>query len=574
MPVRCFQCKAALHGWGTGRQHAQTTGHIWQPGYYCEHCEATFASHSICLAHAKTCPGAQLHSPSTTGPLSACADSESSQHEAADDLASRALLQYNNLPSQDSTSSQQPASATVNYACRFCRLHFVSEQALLEHAKSVSPCGICQICVPHKMMSLQDHFLQSDMHPKCRGCGVAFETLFQWDDHRHKCKAAAPPLVIQSNSTSAPGPKPSTAGFQRSDAKSQKPQAVTISTAIHASPITSMAIEQTPEPDTVLVDASSQSRSIVHEVVSTLCTALSRVGSVTYTIHPQDSPSLTPEMLATTDDSSAGLRSPSPMAMKEILLAAEEPEPLADLKMGSNGDSQAHSQRTASEHDADASPSPGEVAEPDNASLPDRSSLIAQAALDLVAQHYGTQAADRVARVIQSLAAEHVEDEGSRAQGLDGGGRTHGDHEGSACSTGRSVCSDVGIASPCSPACAVPPPDVYSETNSDKSEAADPSDAMSSPRRILASPFSRPSYSRTNTTSSVRSQRLPPSPSQASEPKLINNTIRDRRLDEHRAPSSIRLTSSPAAPVSSKADHAASVSEATRPACVIHAWYQ
>ncbi|KAJ3019455.1 hypothetical protein NUW54_g75 [Trametes sanguinea] len=178
----------------------------------------------------------------------------------------------------------------------------------------------------------------------------------------------------------------------------------------------------------------------------------------------------------------------------------------------------------------------------------------------LVAQHYGTQAADRVARVIQSLATEHVEDESSRAQGSDEGGRNRGDHD-SAYSTGRSVCSDAGIASPCSPACAVHPPDVYSEAGSDKSEAADPSDVLYSPRRILASPSPRPSYSSTNTTSSVRSQRLPLSLSQASEPKLINNTIRDHRLYEHRAPSSIRLTPAPAAPVSSKVDTAASVSE-------------
>ncbi|OSD08340.1 hypothetical protein PYCCODRAFT_12079 [Trametes coccinea BRFM310] len=583
MPVRCFQCKTALLGWGTGRQHAQTTGHIWQPGYYCEHCEETFTTHSACSNHAKTCRGAHSPPSSDTGSLGVRTESSANttigttssmvrgvscprcmavftdalawhthcqQHGAADELVSRAA---------------RPASVKASFECRFCRLQFVSQQALLDHGKSVSPCTICQICVPHKMMSLQDHFLQSNMHPKCRGCGVAFETLFQWDDHRYHCKAVAPPIVTQSGD--APRmPSGSTrlgteiSGHQGSVINSQKPQDM-IPSDDRVPPVRITALDGQVEPETIPVDVSSQSRSIVHEVVSTLCTALSRVGSVTYTIHPDCSPSLTPEMLAT-DESTVGISSPSSMSPQDVPIAVDEPAVLSDLEPGSNDGPQAPSESSVtSKPVTNTCPSPGEPAEPDGESLPDRSSLIAQAALDLVAQHYGSQAADRVARIMQSLATAHAEDESSRVGKLDEGMR-NGDQD-SAYSTGRSVCSDAGIASPCSPACAVPPPDVLLDTGSVNSKTTESSQPIQSCQRNSDSRPPSPLRYRTHTASSVQSQ-LPPEPYPAADPENINSTS-DSRLDQRRASSPTRPASLSAAPVLSKVKHADFSKVATAP---------
>ena len=49
--VRCFQCKEEVKGWGTGRQHANDTGHTWQPGYYCSDCGEAFSSKKKCRQH-------------------------------------------------------------------------------------------------------------------------------------------------------------------------------------------------------------------------------------------------------------------------------------------------------------------------------------------------------------------------------------------------------------------------------------------------------------------------------------------------------------------------------------------
>ncbi|KAL7283785.1 hypothetical protein ACG7TL_003222 [Trametes sanguinea] len=110
------------------------------------------------------------------------------------------------------------------------------------------------------------------------------------------------------------------------------------------------------------------------------------------------------------------------MSPQDVPIAVDEPAVLSDLEPGSNDGPQAPSESSVtSKPVTNTCPSPGEPAEPDGESLPDRSSLIAQAALDLVAQHYGSQAADRVARIMQSLATAHAEDESSRVGKLEEG---------------------------------------------------------------------------------------------------------------------------------------------------------
>ncbi|OJT14105.1 hypothetical protein TRAPUB_9343 [Trametes pubescens] len=107
MPARCFQCKTAVGGWGTGRQHAAITGHTWQPGYYCPHCEATFSSHKLCKSHMKTCPP-------RAGPALPFVTE-------ADDTPVRAAR---------TVSHERRTSIAAIVSCRTCGEHFRDEETL------------------------------------------------------------------------------------------------------------------------------------------------------------------------------------------------------------------------------------------------------------------------------------------------------------------------------------------------------------------------------------------------------------------------------------------------------------
>ncbi|KAI0647555.1 hypothetical protein C8Q79DRAFT_635237 [Trametes meyenii] len=154
MPARCFQCKSIVAGYGTGQQHAKLTGHTWPPGYYCQHCEATFTNYSKCKLHMRTCSG--YTSPPQVSP-------------------------------EKQSNSQQTVTAVEDTPerCDVCQVVFAGKDALLQHQKAVSPCLTCDVCVPHATMSLQDHYRASpSIHPKCQRCGLAFDRLLEWAEVR------------------------------------------------------------------------------------------------------------------------------------------------------------------------------------------------------------------------------------------------------------------------------------------------------------------------------------------------------------------------------------------------------
>ncbi|KAH9900829.1 hypothetical protein C8Q73DRAFT_220477 [Cubamyces lactineus] len=500
MPVRCHQCKTKLLGWGTGRQHAQLTGHVWQPGYYCSLCEATFSSHKECQKHHKTCQGASqsLAKVAATAKAKAkpptlaeyrtsvsnivtCLECREHFRDVETLALHRAEHQIQGQPTASSSKS------TTRYPCSICKLEFTSDLTLLQHRKAVSPCDICAVCIPHEMMSLQDHFRQSNMHPKCRGCGLGFATLWDWTDHRHICTApiveTTLPAPVESTTTpslyAAANHMPSEDDIQDS---SEQTRSVSSGEA-GRSPARSQEIIV---PDIPI----AQIGSVVREIASTLSTAFSSLGSVSYVVHEPGSP--------TTLQNISALRDMSPRLEFDLELPASPAKSEAAFNpvLLDAGSLQSHRsehhlhpleaeelQEPELEADIDADVDVGSTAE--------RSSLIAKVALDLIAQRFGAHAAERVARVMQALGAAPAEGEPGPEPdrqlepeeiALDSGGMSTKKRApmlvsvldpdgGSECSTGRSSPSEAGIASPCSPSCAVSPPDVEVEPEDACSEA-------------------------------------------------------------------------------------------------------
>ncbi|KAI0658801.1 hypothetical protein C8Q70DRAFT_990641 [Cubamyces menziesii] len=503
MPVRCHQCKTELLGGGTGRQHAQLTKHVWQPGYYCKVCEATFSSHSACKKHEAKCQNASQNSvgsaASANPNIATLAEYRTSVSnivtcpeckEHFRDSETLALHRAEHqIQVEPTASSSKPAA---RFPCGVCKLEFTSELTLLQHRKAVSPCDICAVCVPHEMMSLQDHFRQSTMHPKCRGCGLGLATLWDWTDHRHKCTAPIPktiPPVPAEGATKA----------------SLYAAAIHIQSEVHVDDCAGINKEKalSPEPDPSPTRTSriltpeiptAQVGNVVREIASTLGTAFSTLGSVSYVVHDPESPTTLqniPPILEASPCLEFDLQvpdSPARTAFSPIVVGSPQSH-----KSPSRSEHRSlplkHEEEPELDVDADADADVGSTAE--------RSSLIAKAALDLIAQRFGAHAAERVVRVMQALGAAPPEGElelgpepepvpkGVVLDGFGGATSTQkrapmlvsvlNPDEGTVCSTGRTSPSEVGIASPCSPSCAVSPPDaVVDDVGSEAETEAEP----------------------------------------------------------------------------------------------------
>ncbi|KAJ8501660.1 hypothetical protein ONZ51_g445 [Trametes cubensis] len=498
MPVRCHQCKTELLGGGTGRQHAQLTKHVWQPGYYCKVCEATFSSHSACKTHEAKCQSASQNSAgsaaSANPSIATLAEYRTSVSnivtcpeckEHFRDSETLALHRAEHQTQVEPTASS--SKSTARYPCG------VDPILPAFHRKAVSPCDICAVCIPHEMMSLQDHFRQSTMHPKCRGCGLGFATLWDWTDHRHRCTAPIPktiPPVPAQSATNA----------------SLYAAAIRTQSEVHVGDCAGTSKERTPslEPGPSPARASRVLTpdiptppvgSIVQEIASTLSTAFSTLGSVSYVVHDPESPTTLqniPPILEASPCLEFDLQLPdSPARTAFNPIATGSPKFHKSPRSEHRSLSPKHEEEPELDVDVDAE------ADADVGSTAERSSLIAKAALDLIAQRFGAHAAERVVRVMQALGAAPAEGElelGLEPEPvpkdvvLDGfGGATStqkrapmlvsvlNPDEGTVCSTGRTSPSEVGIASPCSPSCAVSPPDaVVDDAGSEAETEAEP----------------------------------------------------------------------------------------------------
>ncbi|KAI0672712.1 hypothetical protein C8Q78DRAFT_675282 [Trametes maxima] len=427
MPVRCFECKETLLGWGTGRQHAQATGHAWQPGYYCPHCAATFVSHSLCKAHRKTCcavaPGLSIAAAAATTtiaatmrkPATASVDGSTSaavgaipagtgrvstharktsiteivsctlckEHfrdaETLDAHTREHTRQMNPSPAEvhtlyepgmlvfqthaygaDANASPEPRP-TPKTECDVCKLEFTSPARLAQHANSVSACKACCICIPHTMMSLQDHYRQSGVHPTCSACFQGFEHQRDWCEHLGEC--------------------PLRARFPSASCASAMPRTVTV-----PSPDS-----ETPAEDLVFKDATS---------LPTCAAVNGQSLAAVNTYEPADADTLMRKIRSPPDSPTTSVASSSTLSPAQST-ASSEREPQAGV--------------APEVEKARPEPKPEPEPEPDHGpyapSETGRSSIVARAALDIITQRFGMLTARRVARVMEELGAGPAEDE-------------------------------------------------------------------------------------------------------------------------------------------------------------------
>ncbi|KAI0351473.1 hypothetical protein OH77DRAFT_1429527 [Trametes cingulata] len=423
MPVRCFQCKTKLGGRGSGQAHAKATGHVWQPGYYCKHCKATFRKDKVCKAHQRGCSGARPVLPTAALPVAALTNAVSTesgttasgipseardedevqavdggppisrivscdvcreQFRDADALAlhcqEHATAAYS-TPTGDSDGSSRSREATreplspspaplleVKAECDVCQIEFTSSASLQEHAASVDPCKRCSMCIPRAKTSLQEHYRESFMHPTCERCGAAFETYVECYEHQQQgCLGRQVPLdlvlVEYELRLMASG-----MGAQDADDASLP-----------------------TEPGVQADVASAAASADTHENVSSSCFSPATISPGERALG--DDPGATSSRRQPPGDQLSVHSEPAQDAPE----LATPPVPVV---------------QNALRHTADPERSPLDL---DNTSDVDhRSSLIAIAALDLIAQRYGTFAARRVARVMQELGAAPAEGESDR----------------------------------------------------------------------------------------------------------------------------------------------------------------
>lgn len=132
MPVRCFQCKTPVGGRGSGTQHALATGHTWQPGYYCQHCEATFSNYQACRKHVKQCcPGGAPSLPSV-----ATNAEDALAHPKPEGTHTSTTCLSSSYTGADTTGGEQFRLVSNEYKCPKCKLKFADQQALSQVSMS------------------------------------------------------------------------------------------------------------------------------------------------------------------------------------------------------------------------------------------------------------------------------------------------------------------------------------------------------------------------------------------------------------------------------------------------------
>lgn len=232
--VRCFECKTKVKGWGTGRDHANLTGHTWQPGYYCTDCEQTFTQKKLCKhhiqaagVHSKTTPSKARTSvaatPATSSSSSASAttppvppgrlvplaigvprpdiSSLSGPETGAkvcypfplhpsslSDLPDRErraiefIITMYHVPAPSSLFVEGIAGTGKPALSRVPTAKFRSNSIIAtcrQHLAQTSTCTKCGIHF-YEPEKLQEHYRTSGAHPRCRECGDGFLGVNEW----------------------------------------------------------------------------------------------------------------------------------------------------------------------------------------------------------------------------------------------------------------------------------------------------------------------------------------------------------------------------------------------------------
>ncbi|KAI0374659.1 hypothetical protein BV20DRAFT_960800 [Pilatotrama ljubarskyi] len=429
MAVRCFQCKTGLGGRGSGSKHAKATGHVWQPGYYCTFCEATFSKYTKCKVHRKTC-GARPVVPEAAPPVAPAIkqvsttragtpsnSTQSDEDEARrgsrrtsiseivschicreqfrdsetlalhhqehvvphpmpqrDDAVSSSVSGHREDAARPSQLAAPSSECDLKVACDVCQLEFTCSTALREHAASVSPCKRCSMCIPHAMMSLQEHYRMSAMHATCERCEVAFETFWECYEHGKSCAVRR----VETDPGSVPG----------------------------ADGLGPPSSEFAHIPDKAALSAQSAAQTSTGSAAFSAIAEDSVAPSRRLAIARIEDAQMSSGERASHDDSHTGPLSGQPPQVTPAAYA----DPVQDT-FRPEGPPVPASHHPGIPPEAQRSP-----LELDNTSdIDHRSSIIAIAALDLIALRYGTHAARRVARVMQDLAAAPAEGESDRA---------------------------------------------------------------------------------------------------------------------------------------------------------------
>ncbi|KAI0820218.1 hypothetical protein BC628DRAFT_924417 [Trametes gibbosa] len=405
MPARCFQCKAPVLGWGSGREHASLTGHTWTPGYYCQSCEATFTSFKLCKAHQKTCTVTVPKPP-------VAASSTTPAHERKTSISDIVLCSVcgehfrdaqtlvDHRREHEASTSSIGINSNSKYECSICKLEFTSDLRLAQHAASVNSCETCRMCIPFAMMSLQEHYRSSLAHEVCPWCDQGFASDPELSLHAHKCTARPESQArtlrtkLDSGSESdwhsvdakAGGASPEPTfppGKQiqslstESERSFAKPCSVTRDAVSVLQSTTSSSVHDTPapayeEPLATLNSTRPGIQQLLGKVMSSprLAQPINYVGPACAS--PPSLPSASP--------SPPAIPSPGPATAPHI--------PPIDLNEGTRRPTL--EPKSTIEYDRFT----------DDA---DRSSVIAKAALDLLSQRYGMGAAGRVLRAMQEL---------------------------------------------------------------------------------------------------------------------------------------------------------------------------
>ncbi|KAI0723742.1 hypothetical protein C8T65DRAFT_88817 [Cerioporus squamosus] len=213
-PARCNGCQQIFPSKNQAEEHARRAGH-WSYKCItriCTECMKTFAKnedqqqHIGATGHMKgesqgslngydpvSAPGS-IGTSSMTRPC-VCEDCNL-KFASADVLTSHRQLAH---------AAFSSAQGLVNTPmCPNCRAQFNTSTELVAHVTKTDSCSICKICLqPHQ--TLEEHYWDSKMHPKCSPCIKGFENQAALSAHKKECLIAP---AKSSNKKPASGKAP------------------------------------------------------------------------------------------------------------------------------------------------------------------------------------------------------------------------------------------------------------------------------------------------------------------------------------------------------------------------------
>ncbi|RPD64533.1 hypothetical protein L226DRAFT_385371 [Lentinus tigrinus ALCF2SS1-7] len=202
-PVRCNQCKLVCKNVGVLQKHAQETGHVHKPMYFCTVCLIQLGTLKSTKEHARS-TGHYPESTSTSaaypgGPGGVNVSAALPFHPPTTPLASASqhhLRPPSAGPSTQGAGLAEPrssgSSGAVSEASKVGSVQFGLGQYHPFHPVLAPPgpkenqCVKCNLAFA-SAEELQTHYDVSPLHPTCRDCGLGFASIGPWATHRARC---------------------------------------------------------------------------------------------------------------------------------------------------------------------------------------------------------------------------------------------------------------------------------------------------------------------------------------------------------------------------------------------------